>query len=186
MSVLPPSSSRGRVCRCCQEEKSLEFFYGQGIYIATICLACAATLPQVPDGKKRCSRCLEVKELDAFNVVKGRPYSYCRICHHQYRNSRHDSPKRRDENLRRNYGITSIEYEVMFSRQRGVCAACKQPETAIDPYTKTAKKLAVDHCHETGQIRELLCETCNKILGYIEKDPQRVAMLQKYLKRHNN
>ncbi len=72
----------------------------------------------------------------------------------------------------------------MLAQQGGVCAACNQPETAIDPYTRQIKKLAVDHCHETGQIRELLCETCNKILGNIEKDPQRVDKLLKYLKGH--
>lgn len=186
MSIPPPTNSQVRVCRCCQETKSLEMFYKQGIYIAAVCSACAATLPEVPASKKRCSRCLEVKELNTFNFVKGKPHSYCRACQRQYRNSRHSSPKRRDENLRRNYGITSSEYEVMLSQQGGVCAACNQPETAIDPYTRQTKKLAVDHCHETGQIRELLCETCNKVLGYIEKDPQRVDMLLQYLRRHSN
>lgn len=180
------NNAQVRVCRCCQETKSLEMFFKQGIYIATVCSACVASLPEVPASKKRCSRCLEIKELGAFNFVKGKPHSYCRACQRQYRNGRHSSPKRRDENLRRNYGITSSEYDVMLSQQGGVCAACLQPETAIDPYTRQTKKLAVDHCHETGQIRELLCETCNKILGYIEKEPQRVGLLLEYLKRHSN
>ncbi len=186
MSISQPIDNQRRLCRCCQETKSAKEFYKQGVYIATVCWACAATLPEVPTTMKRCSRCLEVKELPAFNFVKGKPHSYCRDCQHQYRNSRHDPHKRRDENLRRNYGIASAEYEAMLARQGGVCAACGQPEIATDPYTKQTKNLAVDHCHVTGQIRELLCETCNKILGYIEKDPRRVDLLLEYLKRHNN
>jgi hypothetical protein len=70
VNMLPPNSTQSRVCRCCQEKKGLEFFYSRGIYTATVCLACAATLPEVPDSHKRCSRCLEVKELGAFNFVK--------------------------------------------------------------------------------------------------------------------
>ncbi len=42
----------------------------------------------------------------------------------------------------------------MLFQQGGVCATCRQPETAIDPYTKQTKKLAVNHWHETGQIRQ--------------------------------
>ena len=185
MDILSSNSRQRKICRYCQQEKSLDSFKQQGIYVAAVCLTCTEALPPVPNGMKRCSRCLEIKEISAFNMDRGKPYSYCRTCHRQYKNDRHDSEKRRDENLRRNYGITSEQYELMFLRQGGVCAACRRPETAIAPYTNKIRKLAVDHCHVTGLIRELLCETCNKLLGYLEKDPERVEMVVEYLKRHS-
>jgi Recombination endonuclease VII len=184
MDILSPDSPQRRVCRHCHKEKSVESFRRQGVYTAAICLSCAETLPHPPLGMKRCSRCLEINDLSAFNMIRGKPYSYCRLCHQQYRNSRHDSEKRRDENLRRNYGITSEDYGAMWLQQGGVCAVCKSPEMATDPYTKKLKNLAVDHCHTTGQVRGLLCETCNQLLGLLEKDPQRVTLLLGYLEKH--
>lgn len=60
--------------------------------------------------------------------------------------------------LRNRYGITLEDYNTMLESQNGVCAACKTP-------SDTTRRLCVDHCHNTGKIRGLLCFKCNAILG---------------------
>jgi hypothetical protein len=84
-----------------------------------------------------------------------------------------------DKTLRRKYGITLAQYDELFEAQGGVCALCKKGET-----TKRRKKgegrerLAVDHCHDTGRVRGLLCFKCNTAIGSLgdtEEDAQRVV-----------
>jgi hypothetical protein len=60
--------------------------------------------------------------------------------------------------LKRTYGITVEDYELMLTEQGGVCSICKEPR----PEERT---LHIDHDHETGVIRGLLCFRCNNALG---------------------
>ena len=62
--------------------------------------------------------------------------------------------------LKRRYGTTLAEYERMFELQAGVCAICKKPPNG--------RRLDIDHSHETGAIRGLLCTTCNRAVGAFE------------------
>ena len=57
----------------------------------------------------------------------------------------------------RRFGLTVDQYEAILEKQSGVCALCSSPPKK--------RKLAVDHCHETGRIRGLLCSNCNTGLG---------------------
>jgi hypothetical protein len=59
------------------------------------------------------------------------------------------------------YLVKPAEYELMFSMQNGVCAICNQ---------KSVHKLAVDHNHETGEVRGLLCKQCNVGLGMFKEE----------------
>lgn len=69
----------------------------------------------------------------------------------------------KDSDLRKDFGISLIEYNAMFAAQDGKCAICIRPETA----TRHGKLIAlsVDHNHETNQIRGLLCQDCNLMIG---------------------
>ena len=64
--------------------------------------------------------------------------------------------------LRHHYGITPDDYNKMLVAQNGVCAICKQP-----PRGKM-KRLSVDHCHASKEVRGLLCVTCNRTVGYLD------------------
>lgn len=77
----------------------------------------------------------------------------------------------RDYSLRSKYSITLAQYEELFLKQNGVCAICKQPETALEKYKGRIKKLAVDHCHDTNKIRGLLCSSCNIGIGNLKHNP---------------
>lgn len=77
--------------------------------------------------------------------------------------------------LRDKHGMTVDEYEAMWDAQKGVCAICGGGEVK--------RLLAVDHCHETGRIRGLLCSDCNVGLGQFRDDPKRLARAIRYLKK---
>lgn len=65
-----------------------------------------------------------------------------------------------------NYGITLKQYLKMFEKQKGLCLICLLPEDSIDSRSGKIKNLSVDHCHQTGKIRGLLCASCNHTLGF--------------------
>jgi hypothetical protein len=60
--------------------------------------------------------------------------------------------------LKSKFGITLEQYNKKFEAQKGLCAICGNPEP-------TNKRLAVDHDHETEEVRDLLCSRCNPGLG---------------------
>ena len=67
-----------------------------------------------------------------------------------------------------NHGIKPGEYDVMLEEQEGCCAICGRPETKRQGRGGRLMSLAVDHDHETGVVRGLLCATCNIMLGHVE------------------
>lgn len=78
------------------------------------------------------------------------------------------------------YGITSEQYDELLASQGGVCAICGQPERSKSRNGHLLK-LAVDHDHETGTVRGLLCDRCNRGLGFFGDDPERLAAAIAYL-----
>lgn len=75
--------------------------------------------------------------------------------------------KIRNYKLNYKYKISESQYKSILKLQNGVCAVCKLPET--EKRRRVLKNLCVDHDHLTGKIRGLLCQKCNRILGYFEK-----------------
>lgn len=66
----------------------------------------------------------------------------------------------RNSHLVRNYGITLDEFNAMLRKQHGVCAIC-------EGVCSSGKNLSVDHDHQTGAIRGLLCSNCNRAIGLL-------------------
>lgn len=93
--------------------------------------------------------------------------------------------KIREYKLKLKYGLSLEEYEIMFTKQNGKCAICGEVETAKHSHTKKIINLAVDHCHTTGKVRELLCQDCNRGLGKFKDDPVRLKAAIEYIKKHN-
>lgn len=65
--------------------------------------------------------------------------------------------------LKNKYGITKEQYDRMLNEQGGICFLCSC-------LPKEHQILSVDHQHESGHVRKLLCENCNRALGYMERD----------------
>ena len=86
--------------------------------------------------------------------------------------------------LKKRFGISLEEFELMYEQQGGVCSICKQPELTLDHRTKKPRYLAVDHCHTTGRIRGLLCTKCNTALGLFCDDVDLLKQAIDYLGRN--
>jgi len=77
------------------------------------------------------------------------------------RTSRKKAPSQEEKrrwNLATRYGITPEQYDGMLARQGGVCALCGG----------TMERPVVDHCHQTGRVRGILCHPCNIKLPAVE------------------
>ena len=85
--------------------------------------------------------------------------------------------------LKKHYGITIEDYERMLKEQGGVCKICKEVCKAT---TKAGlpQNMPVDHCHETGKVRAILCSQCNKGLGSFRDDPNLMMAAAAYIEAH--
>lgn len=139
------------------------------------------------DSLKTCRRCLEHKERSEFSSLKKSRdglYCYCRSCSRaintvSYATYAHRSS--RNAHLRGAYGVSLSDYELLLQRQNGVCAICGIEETKRHSSGKL-KSLAVDHDHETGEVRGLLCGNCNAALGMMLDDEERLLKAVEYLR----
>lgn len=76
--------------------------------------------------------------------------------------------------IRRLYGLSIEAYERMFKEQNGACKICQQQNY-------DGKRLFVDHDHDTGTVRGLLCHHCNAGMGHFKDDPYLLQVAIKYL-----
>jgi Recombination endonuclease VII len=84
----------------------------------------------------------------------------------------------RDLYLKRTFGIGADDYERLLEAQGGKCAICETPPRA-------AQKLHVDHDHESGRIRGLLCMRCNNALGLLREDADVLGSAMGYVFRQD-
>lgn len=90
-----------------------------------------------------------------------------------------DKETQLDKILQDTYGITREDYLKMSEEQGHVCKICGCAET-VKRRGKVIR-LAVDHCHQTGKIRGLLCCSCNRALGYFKDSPENLRKAAEYL-----
>jgi len=83
---------------------------------------------------------------------------------------------RRDAELKRKFGINDATYNDILNEQNGVCYICNQADEE--------GRLAVDHDHDTGQVRGLLCRKCNRGLGLFNDSAEKIAKALEYLTRN--
>lgn len=78
------------------------------------------------------------------------------------------------------YNITENDYNKMFVEQNGCCAICNMHQSEFK------RVLAIDHCHNTGKVRGLLCIKCNMCLGGVNDNIEILQKMIKYLKNSRN
>ena len=158
-------------CSKCGVEQPLDNFYrdaGCKDGIRPDCKACFAARAKARYAKTRERDIARVKAWQQQNRER-------HLASQRARHQRPDVKRReRDAHLRRSYGMTIDQYEEQLARQGGVCAICKKPP-------RPDISLHVDHDHETGRIRGLICFGCNNILGSVGDEPARLIALVNYL-----
>lgn len=124
---------------------------------------------------KQCRLCERVLEKRYFSQYRS---TYCKECVYAYQARRQIS----------RYGISYEQYIAMARAQGYKCAICHQPE-------KHNRRLSIDHdhscCNFDGNqracgkcVRGLICSHCNKTLGMVNDDPQRLEAMIRYLYQH--
>lgn len=117
----------------------------------------------------------------AANATRMRTYRAANLVKMRAQETARRRPEvQRAYQLRLRYGITQAQYDALLVAQDGRCKACGRPETAIGNGGRV-KPLAVDHDHGTGEVRGLLCQECNLILGLADDDIERLLALADYL-----
>jgi len=81
-------------------------------------------------------------------------------------------------NIKNKFGLTKEHFFAMLDEQDGKCDICSEPFVFGEGRRKTA---CVDHCHETGVIRGLLCGGCNTGIGNLRDDPKLLRRAARYL-----
>lgn len=128
---------------------------------------------------RTCTKCGSTKPDEDFYKSKGnKKHGACKTCYKKNVKRRADKlgPRHyKDYNLQRNFGIGIQEFDQMLVRCDGKCEGCgKRPKK---------KALCVDHCHDTGAVRGLLCHCCNVALGHLNDDTSVMLNLIQYLAR---
>lgn len=147
--------------------------------------------------KKICSICKQEKEVNSFYQRKDSIDGYegtCKICRNIKRIS---NPNYKENTIRANkkfeikrkgkrwgyhlsktYGLTEELYYKILEEQKYSCAICNLPVDKEVHYGK----FVVDHCHNTGKVRGLLCNKCNLMLGNARDDIRILQNGIEYLK----
>jgi hypothetical protein len=138
--------------------------------------AFAASIPEKPSSESKAHRADSAKPWGPDNFYWKEPRisperrkqkaAYMRGWSKIAREANPDYFKNAD--LKKHYGVTLDWYNEQLFKQGGVCAICRNPETAIIHGKQIS--LAVDHCHDTGAVRGLLCKACNQAIGQLRHD----------------
>ena len=129
-----------------------------------------------------CAKCKETKVLEDFpkGLRKDGTYSYCKTCMVSINQRNYNAEARRRRALKEHYNITPEDYDRMFFEQDGKCAICLGTESY-----HTSPRLHVDHCHNTGAVRGLLCSKCNTGIAKFEDQPESLRRAADYLEIYN-
>ena len=140
-----------------------------------------------------CRRCGESKCQTEFRKTNG----WCIACVREDNRERYHRNKGSDAGeahrisarkswLKKAYGLTLEDYDRMFAGQDGKCAICNDVMFKHGAISSKNNVAHVDHCHDSGRVRGLLCGTCNSALG---KFGDKVSVLRSaisYLEKYND
>ncbi|MER5719219.1 endonuclease VII domain-containing protein [Streptomyces sp. NPDC002132] len=118
----------------------------------------------VPDGHKLCRTCGEIKPHTEWHrnaTASDGLSTRCKACR---------AVRGRQDHLKRKYGLTEAERDELVSSQGGVCCICL-----------AAAPEHVDHCHQTGRVRGVLCFSCNAALGQFKDRPDAIRRAAAYV-----
>ena len=129
---------------------------------------------------KTCIYCKVEQALVCFNKQPGNKdglNNSCKKCRLAYRSAQKKANPRKFKNyhLKHYYNITIEQYDELYLVQGGNCAICKLHSGNFE------RQLHVDHCHKTGQVRGLLCISCNRGIGFLQDSRTNLQAADAYL-----
>lgn len=129
---------------------------------------------------KWCPNCDRIRQINDFAVARDKRsgrVAHCKECDRARWAARSDDERR--ALVARKYGISVAEWDAMYLAQNGLCAICGQPPP-VD-----SRGLVVDHDHDTGLVRALLCQKCNIGVGHFDDDPNLMRRAAGYIEQHS-
>lgn len=95
----------------------------------------------------------------------------------QERKENYDKLQKKAYHLKSMYGLSMDDYNALLEKQMNTCAICSTH------FTELKKGLFVDHCHDTGKVRGLLCSACNSAIGLLKENRYLFLTCVEYLDR---
>lgn len=152
--------------------------------------------------RKYCPGCQKTKNVRNFHKHKNKPdglASWCKECangnsrrwakSNKERRARvgqtyyeQNKDKVKAKRIEREYGLSPDEHKRMKKEQNNLCKLCGKPETGINGTSGEVQELCVDHCHETGKVRGLLCRRCNHLIACLGDTEQSIEKVLEYMK----
>ena len=138
-------------------------------------------IPKNIGGKRvacTCKRCRQSFEALAIHVRRGGGVFCSGLCHQSYRHEHKLDEKRQNilYQKRFHYGLTEEAYLALFTKQDNKCAICA--------VSFAESRAHVDHCHETGKVRGLLCNHCNTAIGMMRDNISLLKRAMDYITNH--
>ena len=174
-SMKSQPDGRSLYCKACAKQKNADAYRRR---LASEGRSARDYMPlkrATPPGQKWCPSCSTFLPLDDFVRNRSQPDGiggYCRPCANRI--TRENKIKKhgstREYHLRRRYGLTSADVVAIVEAQGGICVICG----ASDPQH-------VDHDHETGEVRGVICFNCNGGLGQFKDNPSLLLTASRYL-----
>ncbi len=167
------------ICLTCKNDKAETAFYRH---------------PSIqPDGiRKRCNECRNKYRRGAhakdpeitrqqsrawIEKNKARVYEMSRL------SRRNNKDRYKGYALKKSFGISLDTYRMLYENQNGLCYLCEKPERIKDQNGAT-RRLAMDHDHQTGTLRRLLCWQCNTGIGKLYDSPDLLRKAAEYIERY--
>ena len=119
---------------------------------------------------KTCIKCGIEKPSSEFELGR----NACKECRKEYHKTNQVARRWKYQNK---YGITLEDYDEMLNQQNGCCAICGSNDPG-----GPGKRFVVDHNHQTKEVRGLLCNSCNRALGYFQDSPSILSKALNYLR----
>ena len=97
------------------------------------------------------------------------------------------APKKRlEQHLKYKYGVTHAEFMEHWENQKGCCAICSVELPDLMTYENRKRGYAIDHNHDTGKFRGILCLMCNTLLGMAKDSAETLASAIEYLNKNGS
>lgn len=161
-----------KACAECGVDKPMsEFYVDRFGYSEKKCKPCRLSRKHRLAGsrtvsEKKCTDCQTVKPVTEFN----------NDCKSTDGKQARCKPCRKMDRVRRKYGLTREQYDLMLWSQDNQCVTCTSEfSSSISP--------VVDHCHKTGKVRGLLCSNCNTALGLFNDNVDTMQRAREYVAR---